>query len=773
MKGDRCELLSRVVRIVADATLDPSRRLKDILRLLATSFTLEEAVFLLHDPTRKTFTQTIAASGPELLVAPAAPLRAGRAPEWLALRQRAPLFRKGRHLIPILSGPSDLGVLVLRAPARRPLPDAEAQFCSEMFGGVLASLVQAMLAASAERRRKEQLALLSELGQELSRARTLRELVHGVTTAFRRSGRADCVIFRPLYGGALLGRSQTRIAPDWRRLRPFFLEMEEACAARGLSGGAPLIRRTPGRWRGVEVAPPPLLAVVPLVFQGRRLGTLTLFGGAAVGSLVASDSEAKGFLATAGAQLAHALERITALEALEALSTDNDRKLRETALLYRVSRAMHSTLRLNELMHLVLSAAVVPDGGGFERAMLFMINERSGILQGMLCVTRQTAALVLPRQLGGEAWDRPVISAEAQQGQHRSSCSRLVMKQRLPLDERDNALARAARQGRVVFVPRPEAEPATGAALAAALKLAPYACAPLLGREGPLGVLVVDNPRSREAFGADRLRFLDLFARQAGAAMENSMLLHRLETAHQDLRETQSRLIQGEKMAVLGEMAASVAHELKSPLVAIGGFAQRLARIVPSGGREEECAAVIVREVRRMEEMLSNILAFSKKQMLCIGECRIAQVIAEALALEMDLLDRASVRLVKEIAAGLPPVQGDEQRLRQVVLNLITNARQVMAGGGVLTVRAYRCTLRGDEAVAVEVEDTGGGIPGAILHNIFNPFFTTKERGTGLGLSISQRIVEQHRGEIEVQNRERGALFILRLPVRANAAAYR
>jgi hypothetical protein len=87
-----------------------------------------------------------------------------------------------------------------------------------------------------------------------------------------------------------------------------------------------------------------------------------------------------------------------------------------------------------------------------------------------------------------------------------------------------------------------------------------------------------------------------------------------------------------------------------------------------------------------------------------------------------------------------------------------------MKGGGTLTVRAYRASLRGDAAAAIEIEDTGGGIPPQVLRNIFNPFFTTKEEGTGLGLSISHRIIDQHQGEIEVLNREHGAVFIVHLP---------
>ncbi|MEJ2698859.1 MAG: ATP-binding protein, partial [Desulfuromonadales bacterium] len=403
---------------------------------------------------------------------------------------------------------------------------------------------------------------------------------------------------------------------------------------------------------------------------------------------------------------------------------------------------------------------------GFGQAILFMVNERSAILQGMLGVTRETAAEVLPLDEDPMAWEHPLINEKSKEAQRQSLFCRRVMKQRLPLDPGANALARAAHEGRVVFVPTPAAEPSSGVALAEELHLTPYACAPLMGRERPLAVLLVSNPESMEEITADRLRFLDLFASQAGAAMENSMLLHRLETAHMDLRETQERLIHGEKMAVLGEMAASVTHELRNPLVSIGGFAKRLAKIASTETKEHEYASIIAREVRRMEEMLSSILAFSKKHLLSLTECRVPDIIEEALYLEADILDREAIGLVRDIDPELPAIKGDEQKLRQVVVNLIANARQAMVGGGTLTVRAYRTTLRGDEAVAVEVEDTGGGIPPEVMRNIFNPFFTTKGKGTGLGLSISHRIIEHHHGEIEVENRERGAAFILRLPVR-------
>jgi two-component system, NtrC family, sensor histidine kinase HydH len=413
---------------------------------------------------------------------------------------------------------------------------------------------------------------------------------------------------------------------------------------------------------------------------------------------------------------------------------------------------------------------VASDGGRFERAMLFTINERSGTLQGMLGVDRHTASLALPPERGLLAWERPAIGEDVQEAQRRAEFCRQVMKQRLSLDANDNALARAVSKGRIVLISHPETESSSGAGLAEALQLAPYACAPLMGRSRPLGVLVVDNPESLDEITADRLRFLEMFAGQAGAAMENSMLLHRLETAHQDLRETQERLIQGEKLAVLGEMSASVAHELKNPLVSIGGFAQRLSRITSADSMAHEYSTIIAREVRRMEEMLSSILAFSKKQMLCFTMCNIVDIVEEALMLEMDGLGHASIKIVKEFSPDIPKVHCDEQKLRQVIINLIANSRQAMMDFGTLIIRVQRSLLRGDLAVAIEIEDTGGGISPEIMHNIFNPFFSTKDKGTGLGLSISHRIIEHHKGEIEVQNRTKGVVFIIRLPTHHSPA---
>jgi signal transduction histidine kinase len=449
------------------------------------------------------------------------------------------------------------------------------------------------------------------------------------------------------------------------------------------------------------------------------------------------------------------------------LAAEKQREIahQEVALLYRVSRAMHNTLNLDELAHLILSAATCADTGGFERAMLFTVNKRTGMLQGMLGVTQEMARRVLPTGENTRAWEQLHLLEQDRETQRGTPFNQLVIKQRLPLDQQDNALARAFLEKQVVLVPEPGKEPPGGRLLAETLAMGPYACAPLSGREQVMGVMLVDNPMSGLEPSLSRKRFLELFASQAGSALDNAGLVKRLEMAHDNLKDIQEQLIHGEKMAVLGEMAAQVAHELRNPLVSIGGFARRLARQEFADSKTNEYAGIIAREVIRMEEMLGNILAFSKKQLVCLENCSIDELLHEVFDLEAEHYQRQKIVLVSELAEALPQVVGDCRQLRQVFLNLMINARQVMSEGGVLTVRAGVGTLRGDKALVVEIEDTGGGISPAAMRNIFNPFFSTFAKGTGLGLSISHRIIAHHHGEIEVINGEKGARFIVSLPL--------
>ncbi len=763
MKVDCFELLHRIVRIANCAVHDYPRALKDILRLVSQLFPMEDCTLFLLGRDGDLLVLSIAASGDELLT-PCA-ISAKSFPGGGALLRRHPEYHQGTLYVPVFCCKQDYGLLAVSTAGKQPVSPQELE-CLTSIGEELAFLARNAAIHVEDSWRMEQFAFLSDLGRQLTQAHQLKELLSTAAKSIHRHSQAACVILRPLIGGTVMGSSYLRLDNAVRKHRSLLQQLEEEQSPRALNRTSPLYSSDLAR---SEENFPSQMVVIPLFFQQHAMGTLTLFFSREMAERpFASKDATKEFYTSVGSQIAHALDRVSTLERLETLSAENDLKFRELSLLYRSFRAIHSTLNLNELMHLILSAATVPAGGGFERAMLFTINERSGILQGMLGVSQEGAALIFSSLDDRVAWEQPRVDADIREALRQLPFCQQVMRQRLPLDADDNALARAVLKGRVIFVSKPGDEPPSGAAMAEELQLGPYACAPLRGKDRPLGVLVVDSCTTRRAIGLDRLRFLELFAHQASSAMENSLLLQRLETVNRDLRETQERLIHGEKLAALGELAASIAHELKTPLVPIGGFAQRLSRLVSPGSKEAEYCDIIARETRRMEQILSEILAFSKKQLLCFGECQADKVIEQALTLEEDALKTAHIEVVLDISHALSPFQGDSQKLLQVLINLIDNARHVMTDGGTLTIRAYPSSQRGKDAIAIEIKDTGGGIPNAVLKEIFTPFYTTKDQGTGLGLSISQRIIQQHRGSIEIQNDQDGAVFTIHLPLKAS-----
>ncbi|HKI52178.1 MAG TPA: histidine kinase dimerization/phospho-acceptor domain-containing protein, partial [Geothermobacteraceae bacterium] len=520
--------------------------------------------------------------------------------------------------------------------------------------------------------------ILAQLSRNLHAAESLPALVATLGRGLLRYNQTAVVVLRPLYGGTVLGTPCLKIIPGLRKWQPMFCALEEDFSAQFLSSSATLTLQTLPQPHPFSAGMQPHLLALPLLTRQRQVGVLTLVGGewsiTPTGSVDFLDQE---FLQSLADVTAHCLERQLDRERFAQLLDERERKLRENATLYRINRAVHSTLKLDKLTHLVLSAATVPDGGGFERAFLFLLNERSQTLQGMLGVNRDTALQVLPADRGLQAWDAPCLTEKNLQAQRNARVNRAVLKQRVGLDSA-SPLARAVSSGQVVLVSQPGAEPDP---LVSSFGLSPYACVPLVGNNRRLGGLVVDNPFSGEPVAVEQVRFLELFASLATSAVENSMLLGRLEKAHHELLETQEQLIQGERLAVLGEMSASVAHELKNPLVSIGGFARRLTRLPDSGPLQQEYAEIIARETSRMEEMLGQILAFSKKQILCMDSCSMAAIIDDATEVAGEALQGAGANLVREVAKSLPQIVADHQKLRQVLVNLIVNACQVTALG--------------------------------------------------------------------------------------------
>jgi signal transduction histidine kinase len=293
-----------------------------------------------------------------------------------------------------------------------------------------------------------------------------------------------------------------------------------------------------------------------------------------------------------------------------------------------------------------------------------------------------------------------------------------------------------------------------------------FAAVPLLSRNKNLGMIVVDNPFSGNPITLDDLHFLQLLANQAGMAVENSILYNRIEEAHSSLRDARERLVRGERLAAVGEMAAKLAHELKNPLITIGGFARRLLKTLGKESPEHRYADTISKEVGRLERMLTDILTFSSKPMICFNytNCDLEEILAECFEICSAPLEESRIRITTSFAGGPWFVLGDAHQLKQVFLNLILNASESMKNCGEINVSLTNAAP-GNKSVSVSVSDTGGGIHPDMMKRIFDPFFTTKPRGTGLGLAIVKRILLDHNGAIEAANVGQGAVFSVTLPL--------
>jgi len=225
---------------------------------------------------------------------------------------------------------------------------------------------------------------------------------------------------------------------------------------------------------------------------------------------------------------------------------------------------------------------------------------------------------------------------------------------------------------------------------------------------------------------------------------------------------------QTEKLAALGTMAAGLAHELNNPIGIISSRIEIMlldAEAQPVHGRFAEDLRVLHRHAQRVARIAQGLLSFSRQSSGTRGPVDLNHLVEETLLLIERSMTKQGLTVTRRLAPGLPALWGDGNTLQQVVLNLLTNARDAVAGGGEITVETSRAAGH-DETVRLLVRDTGPGIPPEALPRIFEPFFTTKRNGTGLGLSISYGIVRDHHGTVDVQSRpSEGTTFILTFPV--------
>ncbi len=252
-------------------------------------------------------------------------------------------------------------------------------------------------------------------------------------------------------------------------------------------------------------------------------------------------------------------------------------------------------------------------------------------------------------------------------------------------------------------------------------------------------------------------------ARQLTLLMDGMWKIIQREKAEKDLRESES-------LAAMGRAMAAVAHDMKTPLIAIGGFACLAQKRINAGSPVQNLLEIVVKETQRMENMVKSMLDFSRPLELECSKGDIGQLVAECLQIVAPMAKEKGIKLCSSLDSGTPAVAYlDFMRMKQVLINLLTNAIQASEEGEDVIIG---CDTKG-ENLLINVIDCGCGISPDKRQEIFSPFYTSKKEGTGLGLAIVKKIIEAHQGHIEISdNPGKGITFRVQIPIDLSSHEY-
>ncbi len=290
-----------------------------------------------------------------------------------------------------------------------------------------------------------------------------------------------------------------------------------------------------------------------------------------------------------------------------------------------------------------------------------------------------------------------------------------------------------------------------------------YVLVPLMLRGAGIGIYLIHTEKKQEEFSHQDIQLLTVLANQAAVGVENWRTHTQLLKANNDLKVFQAQMLQAAKLAAVGELAASIVHEIKNPVQIL----MMQMEIVIAGRAKGDWLNMLNTQIKRLSEITRRLMNFSRSMDEDYGN-EIIDINKEVKFI-LDIIGHDfhnnNIKTTIELADQLPFVPGSVNHLQQVFLNLLINARDAMSNGGTVTIRSFHKDFK----AYIEFEDDGPGIAPEHMSKLFTAFFTTKEagKGTGLGLAICQKIISNHHGEIKVESElNRGTKFIIVLPVK-------
>jgi PAS domain S-box-containing protein len=454
------------------------------------------------------------------------------------------------------------------------------------------------------------------------------------------------------------------------------------------------------------------------------------------------------------------------------------KRITELSIFKEVGDLLQNTLSLNDIYTIALIGVTAGRGLGFNRAFLLRYDRNSNSLIGETAIGPSD-----PSEAGriwSDLYERDLSINEIFENYKKGDSDKDVQVRKTVQDLNIPLTWEAGFLQEVLFHNAPQiindafkSESSDKKNLAGAIGCESYAVAPLICRGKAEGILVADNFITRKAISDEDVNRLTIIANQVGATIENSQLLQRLEEkvealrqAYRDLKDNRDLLVRAERLSVVGEVAATVAHEIRNPLTSIGGFTRAVLRDLEKSEKiqnNRRFLTIIMEEVKRLERIVTEILGYVRPVKPKFTYKDINEVIDQTFGMMEGEIDENLYVVTRDFQKDVPLIWLDEDQIRQVLLNMFRNAFHAMKFGGMLSV----ITLADSDSIKIHISDTGEGIPEEHKDKLFTAFFTTKSTGSGLGLTVSMQIVKNHGGTIEVESKPgEGSTFIINLPIR-------
>lgn len=430
----------------------------------------------------------------------------------------------------------------------------------------------------------------------------------------------------------------------------------------------------------------------------------------------------------------------------------------------KMNNAYLDMTELDEILQTILVGITAGEGLRFNRAFLAMFDDRQHILSGRLAIgpDRKEEGDRIWRDIrnGDLDFHNLLDNIKKHSFAKDIEVNRIVQAFSISAKESDHILIRAAREKKSINVVKGISEWPVPPELIGLLEEESFVIVPLYSPRRSLGVIIADHFVTNEEITPIQIRSLENFASQASLAIEHYHLHISMEEKIRELEKQQDMLVEAEKYSAVGQMAAQLAHSIRNPITSIGGTARLLAKKTDDP-EQLKFFRMMIRESEKIEDTLEDIFNFVSTIQLQKKETLISSLLEKSLMLFYPAMHQQAIKHELQLPGTEIPINIDPDLIQQALVHLIRNAIEAMPDGGRLSIRIGQDVNADDKTIEIIIQDTGQGIKDSTLLFATDPFVTTKTAGTGMGLTMVKRIIKDHGGTLQIQQRISGGTRVI------------